>query len=168
MEGLSEFVEIEYLNPSKAKFSRTPGGFLQLKIDDATFPRVTLFRTFPFTYEEEYVSVRDMDGKEIGIIKRLDEFEPDAVSAFREELERRYFAPTVTRIKNMKEHFGYAYWDVDTDSGPRRFTVRDMQQSLLLLSPEHVLIVDVDGNRFDIPDYTKLDPVSRKYIDDLL
>ncbi len=168
IEGLSEFVSIEYLDPGTAKFGRTPGGFLRLELNGTTHERVALFRTFPFSYEQEYISVRDMEGAEIGIIRDMNEFEPDVVAAFREELERRYFAPTVTRIKSLKEEFGYAYWDVETDSGPRRFTVRDMQQSLLLLSAEHVLIVDIDGNRFDIPDYTKLDPVSRKYIDDLL
>jgi len=96
------------------------------------------------------------------------DFPAEVVAAFREELDRRYFAPVITRIKSMKEEFGYAYWEVETDSGPRRFTVRDLQQSLLLLSAEHILLVDVDGNRFEIPDYTALDPSSRKVIDDLL
>ena len=167
-DGLSEFVEIVYPDPKTAEFSRSPGGFLRLRFQGTEYPRVSLFRTFPFSYPEEYISVRDMEGKEIGIIRRLADFPPEVVAVFREELERRYFAPTITRIKSMKEEFGYAYWEVETDSGPRRFTVRDMQQSLLLLSPEHVLILDVDGNRFDIPDYTKLDPASRKYIEDLL
>lgn len=167
-QGLSEFVDIEYLDPKTAQFRRTPGGFLQLEVNGVTYPRVTLYRTFPFTHKEEYISVRDMEGNEIGLIRSFKEFPSETVAAFREELDRRYFAPVVTKIKSMKEEFGYAYWEVDTDSGPRRFTVRDMQQSLLLLSPEHVLIIDIDGNRFDIPDYTALDPASRKIIDDLL
>lgn len=168
MEGLQAFVDLTYLDPNTAKFSRSPGGFLRLELGDQTYPRVSLFRTFPFSHKDEYVSVRDMDGREIGIIENLTDFPADIVAAFHEELERRYFAPVVTRIKSLKEEFGYAYWEVETDSGPRRFTVRDMQQNLLLLGPEHILIVDVDGNRFDIPDYTKLDPASRKYIEDLL
>ncbi len=74
----------------------------------------------------------------------------------------------ITRIESIKEEFGYAYWNVETDVGPRRFTVRDMQDNVVLLSPEHVLIIDVDGNRYEIPDYTQLDPKSRRYIEDLL
>lgn len=168
MDGLSEFVEIKYLDPREAVFSRSPGGFLQLTVDGTFYPRVTLYRTFPFTYPEEYISVRDMEGNEIGLLRSFDGFAPEIVEAFREELARRYFAPKITRIKSLKEEFGYSYWEVDTDAGPRRFTVRDLQQSLILLSPEHILILDVDGNRFEIPDYTKLDPTSRRYIENLI
>lgn len=167
-EGLSHYVDIRYLTPKNAEFGVTPGGFLKLEDGDKTYDRVTLFQTFPFTHRDQYVSVRDMEGNEIGMIEELGDFSDEVVAAFRAELERRYFAPVVTRIESMKEEFGYAYWDVETDSGPRRFTVRDMTQNLWLLSTEHVMIVDVDGNRFDIPDYTKLDAASRKYIDDLL
>jgi len=167
-DGLATYVDIEFLTPDNSVFDKTPGGFLRLVKGDQTYERVSLFRTFPFTLGDRYLSVRDMDGKEIGVIKDMDAFPPEAVEAFKAELERRYFTPTITRIKSMKEEFGYAYWEVDTDSGPRRFTVRDLQHSLLLLSEVHVMIVDIDGNRFEIPDYTALDPASRKYIDDLL
>lgn len=167
-DGLASYVDIEFLTPGNAAFSKTPGGFLRLEKDGETYERVSLFRTFPFTLGDRYLSVRDMEGKELGVIKEMEDFPPEVVEAFKTELERRYFTPTITKIKSMKEEFGYAYWEVETDSGPRRFTVRDMQQSLLLLSQVHVMIVDIDGNRFEIPDYTALDPASRKYIDDLL
>src|SRR5690625_3020573 len=126
VDGLFEFVDIHYLEPNTAQFSRTPGGFVRLTLGDASYPRVALFRTFPFSYKEEYISVRDMDGNEIGMIRDLNSFPADCVAAFREELARRYFAPVVTRINDLKEEFGFAYWEVETDSGPRRFTVRDM------------------------------------------
>lgn len=167
-QGLAHYVDIEFLTPENAAFGTTPGGFLRLEKDGKAYERVSLFRTFPFTLGDSYLSVRDMEGKEIGVIKEMGDFPADVVRAFKAELERRYFAPTVTKIKSMKEEFGYAYWEVETDSGPRRFTVRDMQSSLLLLSEVHLMLVDVDGNRFDIPDYTRLDPISRRYIEDLL
>lgn len=167
-QGLAGYVDIRFLEPAEARFGKTPGGFLKLEIGEESYPRVLLYRTFPFSTGNRYLSVRDPEGNEIGIIKEIDDFPQDVVDAFEAELERRYFAPTVTAIDGMKEEFGYAYWEVDTDRGPRRFTVRDMQQSVLLLSSVHVLIVDVDGNRYDIPDYTVLDAASRKVIDDLL
>lgn len=167
-KGLAHYVDIEFLTPETAEFGRSPGGFVRLKLGEKTYERVTVFRTFPFSLGDEYLSVRDMDGNEIGVVKSLSDFPEDVVQAFKDELGRRYFAPTVTRISSVKEEFGYAYWEVETDSGPRRFTSRDMQQSLLLLSAEHVMLVDVDGNRYDIPDYTALEPSSRKYIDDLI
>src|SRR5690606_41613021 len=60
--------------------------------------------------------------------------------------------PVIRRIESVKEEFGYWYWTVETDAGPRRFTVREVQHNVVRLSPEHVLIIDLDGNRYDIPD----------------
>ncbi|HLS89659.1 MAG TPA: DUF1854 domain-containing protein [Limnochordia bacterium] len=167
--GLSEYVDIRYLDPATARFSETPGGFVRLVIgEEESYPRVALYRAFPFSFPDRYISVRDMDGNEIGMIKDLNEFDEKTAKLILRELERRYFTPVITQIESIKEEFGYAYWDVRTDAGPRRFTVRDMQSNVILLSPEHVLIIDVDGNRYEIPDYHKLDARSRKYIEDLL
>lgn len=166
--GLSEFVEIRYLDPSECAFERTPGGLLALEVDGERYPRVALHRAFPFTLGDRYISVRDPDGKEIGIIEDLEAFPPETADAVREELDRRYFTPEIIRIKSMKEEFGYSYWDVVTDRGERRFTVRDLQRNLLLLSERRLLLIDVDGNRFAIPDYTALDAAGRRIIEDLI
>ena len=167
--SLSDYVDIRYLDPAEAKFEETPGGFVRLTIGaDEIYPRVALYRAFPFTYLDRYISVRDVEGKEIGMIRELGEFGEETAQLILRELDRRYFTPVISRIESIKEEFGYAYWNVVTDAGPRRFTVRDMQQSVLLLSTYHVLIIDVDGNRFEIPDYQELDARSRKYIEDLL
>lgn len=168
-QGLSDYVDIRYLEPAEARFSETPGGFVRLAIGEhETYPRVALYRAFPFTYQDRYISVRDMEGKEIGMIKELRAFDEATVKLIERELERRYFTPIIRRIESIKEEFGYAYWTVETDAGPRRFTVREMQYNVLLLSPEHVLIIDVDGNRYEIPNYERLDAKSRKYIENLL
>lgn len=165
--GLAEYVEIRYLSPESAVFERTAGGFVSLTLDGERYPRVFLYRSFPFTRSDEYISVRDKEGKELGLIRRISDFPAPVQALLGEELERRYFTPTITKIRSVKEEFGYAYWDVETDSGPRRFTVKDAHQNLLFLGPEHLLIIDVDGNRFEIPDCTALDGASRRFIDAL-
>lgn len=167
--SLSDYIDIRYLDPAEARFEETPGGFVKLTIgEDEVYPRVALYRAFPFSYEDRYISVRDLEGNEIGMIKELGAFGEETVQLILRELERRYFTPVISRIESIKEEFGYAYWTVDTDAGSRRFTVRDMQLNVVLLSSHHVLIIDVDGNRYDIPDYRELEPKSRKYIEDLL
>jgi len=168
-QGLSDYVDIRYLDPATARFSKTPGGFVRLAIGDGEiYPRVALYRAFPFSYPDRYISVRDMEGKEIGMIRDLREFDEETVRLIERELERRYFTPVIRRIDSIKEEFGYAYWTVETDAGPRRFTVREMHHNVVMLSPDHVLIIDVDGNRYEIPDYQRLDPKSRKMIEDLM
>jgi len=166
--GLSDYVDIRYLDPATARFSETPGGFVRLTIGEGeTYPRVALYRAFPFSYPDQYISVRDMDGNEIGMIKDLRAFDEATVRLLERELERRYFTPVIRRIESVKEEFGYWYWTVETDAGPRRFTVREVQHNVVRLSPEHVLIIDLDGNRYEIPDTGQLDPKSRRYLEDL-
>lgn len=167
--GLSDYVDIRYLDPAQARFEQTPGGFVKLTIGaDEVYPRVAVYRAFPFSYPDRYISVRDLEGNEIGMIRDLRDFDAETVQLITRELDRRYFTPVISRIESIKEEFGYAYWNVETDAGPRRFTVRDMQVNVVLLGPQHVLIIDVDGNRYEIPDYTKLDAKSRRYIENLL
>ena len=47
-----------------------------------------------------------------------------------------------------------------TTSGNRKITANNNSSSFVRLSAVRVLIVDVDGNRFNIPDITKLDKKS--------
>lgn len=166
--SLEETVEIRYLEASECRFAPTPGGFVSLQIGDQTYDRIDVHRAFPFSHGDAFLSVRTKEGKEIGIIRRLADFPKEAVRLLQSELDRRYFMPVITKINEIKEEFGYAYWDVETTSGPRRFTVRGLQESILPISPVRLLIGDVEGNRFEIADYRALDPKSFKMIDALL
>ena len=68
----------------------------------------------------------------------------------------------------MKEEFGYSYWMVDTDAGPRRFTVQSGKNNVTVVAERRLLIVDVDGNRFSIADYTRLDRSVLRTLETLL
>ncbi len=135
---------------------------------DEKYDRVGLHRAFPFNYEREYISVRTTEGKEIGMIRNIDDYPADIVEIFLYELDRRYFTPYIQKINSIKEEFGYTYWDVLTDSGPRRFTVQNIHNNLIQISDVRILVLDVDGNRFEIPDSAKLDVKSLKMIERLL
>lgn len=67
----------------------------------------------------------------------------------------RYFAPSIERILEIKEEFGYSFWSVETSAGLCRFTV-GRGTNVRLVSSKKVLITDVDGNRFQIEDISKL------------
>ena len=60
----------------------------------------------------------------------------------------------------MREEFGATYWTVETDRGRREFVVRHMRDNAHYLSATRLLITDVDGNRFEVPDMSKLDSES--------
>jgi hypothetical protein len=68
----------------------------------------------------------------------------------------------------MKEEFGYIYWEVETDRGSRRFTTKGHHDSVMPITDTRVLVLDVDGNRFEIPDFNALDVKSAKQIEALM
>jgi hypothetical protein len=82
-----------------------------------------------------------------------------------EELHRRYLTAVVVTIKHAKQEFGATYWHLITDRGPRDMVTQNLQENAVWLSATHLLLIDVDGNRFEIADTDELDPVSRHYLD---
>ncbi|HHV54819.1 MAG TPA: DUF1854 domain-containing protein [Firmicutes bacterium] len=129
---------------------------------------VAVYRAFPLTRPEQYISVRDSEGKEIGMIENLGDLPAEMRRLVEEELERRYFTPLITRVVSVKEEFGYSYWEVETDRGARRFTVRNSHENVLPVGERSVMLVDVDGNRFAIPDYRRLAPAAYRQIESML
>lgn len=160
--------EIKYLIPEEYEFYKTEGGFLGLKDGEKDYGRVSLYRAFPLRYENFYISVRDQDQKEIGIIRDMKVFSGEALTNMEEELKRRYFLPYITKVHTIKQEFGYYYWNVETDKGAKSFMVRKESSNLISLANNRVLVVDVDGNRYEIKDYTQLDKKSFRQIELLL
>lgn len=167
-KGLEAYADIRFLTPNECRFTRSSGALLSLELGGEVYENIAIHRAFPFSYGDDYLSVRDKEGKEIGMIRTLVDFDQQTVSLISDELERRYFVPVITRIDRIKEEFGYGYWDVQTTRGPRRFTVRGVQESVIPIAEQRILIIDVDGNRFEIPNTAELDPKSFKLIDALL
>ena len=160
---------IEYLDPKSAKFGRTDGGFLSLKIGRRRpYSRVHLYRMFPLSDPDQFISVRDTKEQEIGVIRSLSEFPREAVRMCEEELNRRYFSPTIARLLALKEEFGYTYWDAETDAGVFRFTVKGGRGNVVQVAETSLLIIDVDGNRFIFPDFEATDSKFLKVIDAML
>ena len=153
--GLAEYAHIQYL-PLTAQFELSPGGLLKLKVGETEYPRVTLHRVFPFTLEDRYISVLDIDSKEVGLIDRLSEFPPETIALLKSQMALRYYAPVIRGINSVKEDFGYLLWDVETDVGTIRFTSLTSYSVIMEVAPRRYLITDLDGNRFEIPDIARL------------
>ncbi len=138
--------------------------FLHIKFEEKE-ARVFLCRQFPFELEWEYISVMDDEKQEIGIIRRLSEFDSETEALLIEELKRRYYAPVILRIHSMKERYGFSYWKVETPEGEMRFTLHDTYRSIARAGEHRLVISDVNGNRFQIPDTRALDRKSYRKIE---
>lgn len=155
--GLTEYANITYVTP-EAVFTLSPGGKLSVKIGETEHKGVTLHRAFPFGMEDRYISVKDKEGKELGIIDKLNEFAPEVQTLLREQMALRYFAPVIRTITSVKEDFGYLLWSVETDMGAMMFTTQSSSGAIIPVATNRYLVVDLDGNRFEIPDVSKLSP----------
>lgn len=162
-----EMLKIRYLTSENAEFARTEGGFVSLVTGDEKYDRVHVVRMFPFTDPQHYISIRtpDENSKEIGIIKDINDVRPEVREMLEEQMNLRYFTPIITRIINIKDEYGYAYFDVVTDRGACRFTINIGGSAVVHLSDTRILISDIDENRFEIPDIMRLSVGERKKLD---
>ena len=131
--------------------------------------RIFLSRAFPFDMPYEHISVLDRDKKEIGFIRSLNDFDEPARTLLKNELETKYYTPIIKRIIAVKERYGFSYWKCECEFGEKSFTLRDTFRSIIKAyttnGRERIYIVDIDGNRYEIPDVQKLDRMSYKKIE---
>ncbi|MBQ7955628.1 MAG: DUF1854 domain-containing protein [Lachnospiraceae bacterium] len=160
-------LRIRYLKDGDAVFEKVGNGFLSLCLGEEYYPRVNVVRMFPFSDSQKFISIRNAEEKqeEIGIIEDLDTMSPKKKEMLLEQLSLRYFTPVILKVRNIKDEYGYSYWDVVTDRGECKFTVKMGGKSISHLSEERVLIMDIDENRFEIPDVSKMTPAERKKLD---
>jgi hypothetical protein len=163
-----EMLRLRFITRDNAVFERTEGGFVSMKIEEEYYPRIQVYRSFPFTDPDSYISIREADekAKEIGVIKNLKkDVSKETVQMLEEQLRIRYFTPKIEKIINIKDEYGFAYFDVLTDHGACRFTIHMGGGSVVNLSDTRLMITDLDGNRFEIVDVTRLTTPELKKLD---
>lgn len=164
------------MTPENSWFSLSAGGLISLKIikaegNEEFFERVVIRRSFPVTAPDEFLSVREPDsrikgrGAEIGMIRNVNIFDKDTVKLINDELEVRYFTPEIKKITSAKEKFGYTYWEAETTAGNASIVLNNPFSNIRVLEDMRIFISDMDGNCFVIPDPSKLDKLSYKYIE---
>ena len=116
---------------------------------------------FPISNRHHFALLRDEHGEEIGILEQAHELDGESKRILREELERSYFLPRITDIRDVDEKHGVFAMDVVTDHGERVFEVRNPRQNIRSVGGGRYIIKDVDGNRYDIPKLRNLGPKSQ-------
>lgn len=162
-----ELLEMRFLTKENAVFTRTEGGFIALKTPKREYSRVGVYLTFPLTNPEEFISIREADekAKEIGMIEKLSLLPKDQQDMIREQIRLRYFMPVITKVIDIKDEYGHAYWHVLTSFGACRFTTQMSGDAVVSLSDSRLLVTDIDGNRYEIPDFYQLSVMERKKLD---
>jgi len=155
------------MNPSDLILFHQPKDTLRMTVgEDRSYISVKPVWSSPLTYPNRYLALLNSKGEEITMISDPSSLVPASLAAVKEELSRRYLTATVTSILDAKGEFGSTYWHVETNRGTRDFVTQSLQENAQWLSPKHLMLIDVDGNRFEITDTTALDEKSRRLIEE--
>ena len=91
---LKEVVAVRYITAENAKFEKQ-SDFVKMTVrfpneegveEETVYDRIFLHRAFPFDFPYAYISVLDMDSKEIGIIREIDELGEETAKLLRDEI----------------------------------------------------------------------------------
>ena len=120
-------------------------------------------RYFPWSLPEAYLSLLDSDGREVVMLTTLDGLDAETREIIEAELQERIFDPKILRVLRYKREFGISSITAETDRGEVTFTFRG-RDDIRILSATRALFRDVDGNTYELPDLTQLDPASQRHL----
>jgi hypothetical protein len=172
-KGPATSLELRYLDPEDVRVFQGEDGRVYATIkDEVTLISPAFLRSHPLTDPERYISIKgtipkegiEARGDEFGLVRNWRRLDPDSRRLVEEGLARRYLHPRLTRIVSLKDYSGVQVCIFETDRGAREVTLRDARDSVVYLGPNRVLITDAENNRYDVPEISALDRLSRGYL----
>jgi hypothetical protein len=157
-------------NPLNYRLFHSPKDRLRMTVGDKE-SYITVKPTWaaPLSHPKRYLALVNGKGEEIATITDPEkDLTPDSFDAVQQEIAKRYLTATVQSIVSAKGEFGSTYWHVESNRGERDFVTQSLQENAQWLSATHLLLIDVDGNRFEIPDTRELDVRSRGILEAIL
>ncbi|MFD2612273.1 DUF1854 domain-containing protein [Paenibacillus gansuensis] len=160
--------DIHMLDPERVSFTRGAGGVLQGILEGTYYNELVVYRTFPFQYTKQFISIRNPKGEEIGIVQNVDYLEETSRKEVEQELQFRYLLPRVTRVNSVKQKNDLWQWDLQTHIGPTRITMRNLHEFMQYPGDRRIILTDLNGKRCEIQDWQTLDSHSRNQLRDVL
>jgi hypothetical protein len=164
-----EVTHPESVDPAQIRLLREPAWRLRLTIEaDRSYLKVKIVRSAPLSNPDRYICFLDGKDEVICTVENLDDLGESDRNLAVEELSQRYLSSVIQEVLSIRAEFGVSYWDVQTNRGRREFVAKDIAENAQWLTESRVMILDVDNNRFEIPDLGALDKRSRGLIDTVL
>lgn len=146
------------------KLFYAPEGRLRLTIDNQSYLDVVPRWVSPRTYPDKYLSLMDGKGHEILLLESIEAAGPENSKVLTEELFRRYLYTKVLAVEAIRMEFGATYWTVMTDRGRRDFVTQSLQENANWISPEFLLLIDVEGNHYHVRPVSGMDERSQRLL----
>jgi len=165
--------DLGIMDLSQAEFFKSEGGFAGLKYKGEEYKHIVLRRIMPIDQPMNYISIADNDNKEIAILKAVDDLRPDQRLIVEQELDNRYYSPQVLDVTSVRDKLGYVYMEMKLrnkqgNEYEKSCAIKDVSRNIRMLSGNSVIIFDVDGNRYVVPDLKALNKQSLRKLDSYL
>lgn len=118
---------------------------------------------FPWSHPEVFISICDMEGRELLLLETLDFLPDSSREALLKALREVRFVLEITSIRSVKEEGELRMWDVVTQVGERKFLTK-LDEWPQALSETRVLITDVAGDLYEVKDMSTLDRKSQNML----
>ncbi len=149
------------VNSEKIRLFRKPAWRLRMTImGDRSYLKVKIVRAAPLSEPDRYICFLDEKDEVICMVDDLHLLTVKNQAIIREELARRYLTSRVERVHSIRNEYGVSYWDVSTDRGRREFIAKNVAENAQWLGDRRLMILDVDGNRFEVADLFAMDKKS--------
>ena len=159
----------EYVDSEAIRLFREPPWVLRLTIeDDRSYLKVRAVCAAPLSQPDRYICLLDEKNEVICTVEDPIVLDAASQQIIKEELNQRYMTAIIKRVDSLKSEFGVSYWEVQTDRGNREFVVRNVSENAQWITDHRLLLIDVDGNRFEIANLEVLDKKSRGLIEMVL
>ncbi len=130
--------------------------------DGRSFESLEPRRLFPVSDRSRYIALLDENGAEQAVIRDLSVLPKTEQQIIEACLQEYYLVPKITRVMDYRERFDGITFFADTDHGPANIEIRTLTQGLKVIGEFRALIRDINDNRYEIPDVTRLDKHSRQ------
>jgi len=152
--------EIRFLTPDMCRIHLGTHEALHVTVkNERIYGGVYAAYAFPVRHPEGYISLIHSttdEEMEIGVIRNLTDFPEADAALVRQALERRYFVHTIVDINRVGWKYGFVFLDVETDKGHAEFLMPWRHDRAFDYGQGGKVLIDVDDNRYLIPDLDKL------------
>ena len=159
------------MDPFSLTFTFTEEPFnLNLTLaDKTTYQNILALPAFPLSADHEFIFLYQRSeeggiGKPIGLIEDTKKLTSENRNALNQLLKKICNLPLIISVTNIIDEFHYFHWFVETDRGSADFFMGPPRRHITPYNQNGLLIKDLKGDMFHIPDQATLDKFSQDLI----
>jgi hypothetical protein len=123
----------------------------------------------PLSRSHRYLAILDPKGEDIVLLTEpKQELSEESWRVAQIDMRRRDLTSRIQSLESAREDGGAVYFSAQTDRGARDFVCTNLAANAIWFGEDRLLLVDAEGNRFEIESVSGLDTKSRTLIEGIL